>query len=142
MTALDEAFDPADAERADAEYRLRWFRDVTGRNLIVNPAVGELLASRGVPAEVFDVSECVPDVKHAPGVPFVPRVHEAAFTTTCPACGGSIIPGDEIRLDIEHEPRVVETGLAWVHAVCPTPRGTSTCPVCFLERPCPCEDGQ
>lgn len=71
----------------------------------------------------------------------------ARFDGKCGACGMTIIAGERIVPETD----AVRDGLGnvitevtrwWEHEVCPTPRGSTTCPRCFLERPCPCEDDQ
>lgn len=66
---------------------------------------------------------------------------------TCPDCGLAIRVGDRIDSSVEtireaFTGRIVRRTVEWTHDICPTPRGTTTCPKCFLERPCPCEDEQ
>jgi hypothetical protein len=66
---------------------------------------------------------------------------------SCPDCGLAIRVGDRIVSESTAvvrfgDSRALRVDTRWAHEVCPTPRGTSTCPKCFLERPCPCEDEQ
>lgn len=161
MTALDEAFDPADAERADAEDRLRWFRSATGRNLMVNPAIARILEHHGVDMTLVDVAERAPvaDIIAATVADerdpltvedlLAGRITHiiAKYEGRCRGCEGTIYPGDRIVPEttetVSNYAGPLRTDVSeWRHEVCPTPRGTSTCPRCFLERPCPCEDGQ
>lgn len=76
-------------------------------------------------------------------------VIQAMREEDCPACGQPIRIGDHITPETTEDLTESFTGrlirrnyLDWRHETCPTPRGTTTCPSCFLERPCPCEDGQ
>lgn len=65
----------------------------------------------------------------------------ARYRGVCDFCGGGIEVGDQItfRAGMGDERHVI-------HAYCSESirpsRPAVVCPVCFMERPCPCEDGQ
>jgi hypothetical protein len=64
----------------------------------------------------------------------------ARYHGSCAACGDDIHPGDMVRY--------VDDGL--IHAGCadaslrvrPRAKKAEVCGTCFMEKPCPCEDGQ
>ncbi len=63
----------------------------------------------------------------------------AKYRGVCDSCGGEIEVGDEITF-------VAGTGERHpIHAYCSDSarrKPAEVCPHCFMERPCPCEDGQ
>ena len=61
-------------------------------------------------------------------------IFTARYPGTCQSCGDQFEAGEQLRYDEDDQV---------VHRACSRPhRPAETCTNCFLEKPCPCEDGQ
>lgn len=64
----------------------------------------------------------------------------AQYGGRCDACQERIVPGQPVRYDADDE--LVHAGCADVAEGRPVKRPVVVCTECWLQKPCPCDDGQ
>lgn len=61
---------------------------------------------------------------------------EARYSDICDSCGERINPGDVIEYVVD------EVAHVFCNEDASAERPRETCTECFIQKPCPCEDGQ